>query len=336
MATIKDVARMAGVSTSTVSYALSGKRPVSQATKDRINDAIETLGFHPQAGARMLASTKTRIIALSAPMHKDTEPTAFMSFVLAIVNEARKHGYDVLLLTETEQEAVDNINRVINTGLVDGVLVMDVDTHDIRADLLRHKDIPSVFLGLPEDSADLSCIDLDFEAATRLAIDTLVEAGHREIAFVGHTRYLYDIEKNFAVRTRAEFHRYADERGLTTAFVYSDVPNVLDSVRAAMPGCSAVILDCAAERTRDFLAELAIDAEVHEPESPMSIIALAGSYDVNATTPPLDAVPLEPERSGKNAVARLLASIESGGEPSVELYTPRFIENGSIIQRGRG
>lgn len=252
MATIKDVARQAGVSISTVSYALSGKRPVSEATRQRVQKAIEELEFHPQAGAKMLASTKTDIIALSAPMHEATEPIAFMTFVLAIVTAARRKGYDVVLLTENGEAAVHDIERVVKTGLVDGVVVMDVQANDERAELLRKTDIPSVFLGLPDNYESLACVDLDFEAATRLAIDKLVEAGHRSIAFVGHTQTLYDIGKNFVLRTRAEFDRYAAELGIETVFVSSDSENMVTEIRNTLPDCTGVLLDCSAVRVRDF------------------------------------------------------------------------------------
>ena len=101
MATISDVAARAGVSISTVSYVLSGKRSISSATAARVEKAIEELGYRPNAGAQMLASASTKIIAFSAPMHSETYPMSFMAFVLSVVGAARAHGYDVILLTES-------------------------------------------------------------------------------------------------------------------------------------------------------------------------------------------------------------------------------------------
>ncbi|MDY5127564.1 LacI family DNA-binding transcriptional regulator [Actinotignum sp. GS-2025f] len=335
MATIKDVARQAGVSISTVSYALSGKRPVSEATRQRVQKAIEELEFHPQAGAKMLASTKTDIIALSAPMHEATEPIAFMTFVLAIVTAARRKGYDVVLLTENGEAAVQDIERVVKTGLVDGVVVMDVQANDERAELLRTADIPSVFLGLPDNYESLACVDLDFEAATRLAVDQLVAAGHRSIAFVGHTQMLYDIGKNFVLRTRAEFERYTAELGIETVFVSSDTENMVAEIRNTLPGCTGVLLDCSAVRVRDFLDELSVEKQQGTGD-PLSILTLASSYDTSSLNPPLDAVPLEPERSGRNAVELLIERIGQGTGPEVHLYTPRYISRGSVFQLNGG
>ena len=100
MVRITDVAKHAGVSPSTVSYALSGKRSIRADTRLRIDAAVRDLGYRANAGARMLAGTRTNILALSAPMHAETHPPAFMSFVVAIATAARRHDYDILLLTE--------------------------------------------------------------------------------------------------------------------------------------------------------------------------------------------------------------------------------------------
>lgn len=89
MTTIHEVAAAAGVSISTVSYALSGKRPVSEKTRRRIEDAALALGYQPDAGARMLAGRRTNIFALTEPLRADTHAPTHMAFVLATAVAAR-------------------------------------------------------------------------------------------------------------------------------------------------------------------------------------------------------------------------------------------------------
>src|SRR5690349_15672403 len=79
MANINEVAEAAGVSISTVSYALSGKRPVAPDTRRRIEDAVRDLGYSPNAGARMLAGSRTQIFALTEPLRKDTHAPTHMA-----------------------------------------------------------------------------------------------------------------------------------------------------------------------------------------------------------------------------------------------------------------
>src|SRR5690606_3782095 len=176
MTTIHEVAQAAGVSISTVSYALSGKRPVSEKTRRRVADAAVALGYTPDAGARMLAGRRTHIFALTEPLRADTHAPTHMAFVLAAAVAARRHGYDILLLTD--EQASEGMSRVASSRLVDATLVLDVAPDDARADIARSIRTPTIFIGIPDDTEGLTCVDLDFEAAGRLAVDRLVDAGH--------------------------------------------------------------------------------------------------------------------------------------------------------------
>ena len=130
VANINDVAEAAGVSISTVSYALSGKRPVAPDTRRRIEEVIHELGYSPNAGARMLAGSRTQIFALTEPLRKDTHAPTHMAFVLATAIAARRNDYDILLLTDEQAQA--GMSRVAANGLVDAILVLDVAPDDPR------------------------------------------------------------------------------------------------------------------------------------------------------------------------------------------------------------
>jgi transcriptional regulator with XRE-family HTH domain len=118
--TIADVARAAGVSTSTVSYVLSGRRPISPATRARVEASIAALGYRPHAGARALASRHTNVLALVAPLRTDINVPVIMQFVTSVVTEARRYDHDVLLLTKDEGTA--GLDRVAGGGMVDALI----------------------------------------------------------------------------------------------------------------------------------------------------------------------------------------------------------------------
>ena len=99
MAGIKDVARAAGVSVSTVSYVLSGKRSISVKTADKVMAAVEKLGYTPDASARKMRGVRNQIIALSAPIRGDTNQAKYNAYFLHTAWQAKDRGYDVLLLT---------------------------------------------------------------------------------------------------------------------------------------------------------------------------------------------------------------------------------------------
>ncbi|MBC7268730.1 MAG: LacI family DNA-binding transcriptional regulator [Streptomyces sp.] len=214
MVKITDVARHAGVSPSTVSYALSGKRPISEETRRRVEDSIRALGYRPHAGARALASSKSNVLALVVPLRAGIHVPVVMEFAVSVVTTARAHDHDVLLLTQEEGE--DGLRRVADTALVDALILMDVQLDDPRLPLLRSLERPSVMIGFPADAEGLTCIDLDFRAAGELCVDHLAALGHRVVALVGSPPEVYVRGTAFAQRVVQGFTAAADRHRLSS------------------------------------------------------------------------------------------------------------------------
>lgn len=126
MVTLAEVGKHAGVSASTVSYVLSGKRSISRSTRERVELSIKPLGHHPNAGARALASSKSNIIALMMPLRTDMYVPVMMEIALAVTTTARAHGQDVLLLTG--EEGLAAVRRVAGSGMADAKAVEHVIT----------------------------------------------------------------------------------------------------------------------------------------------------------------------------------------------------------------
>lgn len=210
MATIADVARQAGVSVSTVSYALSGKRPISADTRRRIERAIAALGYQPHAGARALASARTSTIGLMAPLRSGVDVNVIMQFVSGIAAAARDHAYDVLLVTHGDES---DLSRVTDGAMVDALVVMDVEADDPRLDRLRRLRQPVVLIGLPVDTTGLSCVDLDFARAGTLAARHLLDLGHRSIALLGSPPEVVARHTSYADRLGDGFARAAESHG---------------------------------------------------------------------------------------------------------------------------
>src|SRR3954471_16938679 len=89
--TSKDVARIAGVSQSTVSYVMTGKRPISESTRQRVMAAIEELTYEPNQGARALASQRTNVVGLVVPFSPGADTGALLPFIETIASTAREH-----------------------------------------------------------------------------------------------------------------------------------------------------------------------------------------------------------------------------------------------------
>ncbi|GGD74359.1 LacI family DNA-binding transcriptional regulator [Microbacterium murale] len=337
MSTIHEVAKAAGVSISTVSYALSGKRPVSEKTRLRIEHAVTALGYQPEAGARMLAGRRTNIFALTEPLRADTHAPTHMAFVLAAAVAARQRGYDILLLTD--EQASEGMNRVAASKLVDAILVLDVAPDDERVAIARSMRTPTIFIGVPDDHSDLTCVDLDFGAVGHLAVDRLADAGYSRIVLLGQTEVSYR-KSNFPRRLLHGVQARAAERGVdvawvTTGEIATDIAVVRSAVETALDnGERAFIVHAVGDVHEVLLATL------HERGLrvgvDVSVISAAASFDTTALPVKIDTIPLVPQRSCEYAVDLAVRHVE--GErflPEVHLLDPEYLAAGSIAP-GRG
>ncbi|MFF2371567.1 LacI family DNA-binding transcriptional regulator [Agromyces sp. NPDC058110] len=337
MATISDVAKVAGVSISTVSYALSGKRTIAASTRQRIEAAIRELDYEPNAGARMLAGTTTNILALSAPIHTDGHLPTHMRFVTAVVDTARKHDYDVLLLATDDD--VSGIRRVAASSLVDGVVAMGVKAHDERVDIVRRAALPAAFIGIPgEDghSGDgVACVDLDFERAGRLAVSTLAEVGHRSIGVVGHPPTYLARGTGFVQRFNVGLEAEAAARGIRVAVVSptlarGDAERSFDSLLERSPDLTAVIFHCnepVVEAVLRRVRERGLDVP-----GDLSLFAACASYDTSHLVIPLSCIPLPLDQMCRIAVESALRQVRGADALGVELITPVAEHRGSVAR----
>ncbi|GHC96151.1 LacI family transcriptional regulator [Nocardiopsis terrae] len=324
---ISDVARHAGVSPSTVSYVLSGKRSISESTTRRVRESIEALGYQPHAGARSLASRRTSVIALVVPLRDDVHVPVAMRFAVSVVTAARTHDHDVLLLTQGE--GPDGLRRVAGSAMVDGVIVMDVEADDARVPVLRSLGLPSVLIGVPEDTEALTCIDLDFSAAGALCVDHLADLGHTDVAFVGQPPSVYERRTGFAERTLAGFEAAVARRGLRATShpcTPESARHVADALQRERPDLTGVIV-----HNEPSVGPL-LDAFAEHGRSAPELSALV--IGPSPLVPqPLTSVDLPAEELGGRAVRLLVDKIDGLGEPGVTLLEPGLTDRGSTAHR---
>ncbi|WP_245570967.1 LacI family DNA-binding transcriptional regulator [Glaciibacter superstes] len=155
MVTIGDVARVAGVSRSTASYALSGKRSISVEVRERVEQSVRNLGYTPNAGAKALATSQTKVLGLLARFLEDEFAPAMLQYILGVTNRARERGYDTLLLTD--EDGVSALKRISDSRMVDGFILLNVAESDDRLDILRKAAQPGSLVGLPGDRRASTC-----------------------------------------------------------------------------------------------------------------------------------------------------------------------------------
>ncbi|WP_395825666.1 LacI family DNA-binding transcriptional regulator [Collimonas sp.] len=181
MATIKDVARKAGVSYTTVSHVLNQTRPVSDDARHRVLAAVEALAYVPSALARSLKSKTTGSIGLIIP--NNTNPY-FSEVARGIEDSCYAAGYSVILCNSDDDPAKqrDYLNMLL-TKRCDGLIVATLAQTD--GELLRKMQVPTVLLDrAPKDMA-IDLVAVDNVAGGALATAHLLALGRRRIACIG-------------------------------------------------------------------------------------------------------------------------------------------------------
>jgi DNA-binding LacI/PurR family transcriptional regulator len=184
---IGEIAKRAGVSRSTVSYALSGKRAVSEATRHRIQRVIDEAGYRPNASARALAEGRTRTIGLVIPPAGRRLTPIQLGFVGSVVAAAERQELDVLL-SPSGGEHDRSFERIVSGRRIDGVILMEVRLQDARAARLRESGVPFVAIGHTADDGLACWVDLDYEGLIARCVHHLADLGHRAIALVNRPR----------------------------------------------------------------------------------------------------------------------------------------------------
>lgn len=182
--TLKDVAKRAGVSYQTVSKVLRNQIQVTPETRARIEAAVAELGYRPNTAARSLRTHSTFLIGYSFKPHLEDEPSPILEkFLLSNVHTAQKYHYHIMLFPWGEGEnAVETYQELITSNRVDGFILSDIDYDDPRMPVLQSLDFPFVAFGRSESGPDYPYVDVDGRAGIRMAVEHLIEQGHRRIA----------------------------------------------------------------------------------------------------------------------------------------------------------
>lgn len=333
MATIGDVARVAGVSRSTASYALTGKRAISAEVRRRVEDAVRELGYTPNAGARALATSQTRVIGLLAQFLEDEFAPAMLQYMLGVSNTARELGYDILLATEADGR--NALRRMTDSRMVDGIVLLNVAEHDDRLPILREAPQPGALVGLPADCTGVDVFDLDFEEAGRLMVDHLHRLGHRELVLVSQPEHVVERGGAYVWRLQNAAVEAARTRGVTLHPVFGssrqpEVGRELHALLDAHPGATGLLINNEA-------AAAALPTVLHErglvAPADLSVVGRYSDEFARTFSLPYSSIESAPDRLGRMAVRELVRRIEGEvghGEPHVVRFvSPELVDRGS-------
>jgi DNA-binding LacI/PurR family transcriptional regulator len=203
--TIEDIARAAGVSVSTVSRIINDKPDVAVATRTRVQQIIDELGYRPHSQAQSLAAGKSRTIALLFPSNHTGFTQLELDFFIGAAEAAAERGYFFNLMTGPMADT--DLLKLYRSANFEGTILMQICLHDARVESLRAHHYPFVMIGRCQDNTGLSYIDLDFEAGIQMAFDYLHDLGHQRIGFIAAPQALLAQGYGPAVRSLWGYER---------------------------------------------------------------------------------------------------------------------------------
>jgi DNA-binding LacI/PurR family transcriptional regulator len=293
------------------------------------------LGYSPHAQAQRLRAGKTRNIALLFPLKRPGDipfNPLDMDFIVGAAAAAGDREYFFSLLTSAVTKP--SLINLYRSAQVDGVVLMQIHTHDWRVDLLRQRGYPFVMVGHCEDNRGLSYIDLDFEASVRVAFDHLVELGHRSIGFLGQSRELRDSGYGPAVRSWNGYQQALQVHLVETAcrevgFDGNDVFVATLELLAEHPKLSAIVTTHAYPALSILQALGARGLRVPED---CSVIAVTEGRIADLSTPALTTIDFPSYDMGYRAVEMLSRILQDAmQEPEQVLIPPRLITRKSTF-----
>ncbi|MGD6831818.1 LacI family DNA-binding transcriptional regulator [Sutcliffiella halmapala] len=212
MTTIKDIAKVAGVSVTTVSRALNGYSDVSNKTRQRIMDVAKELNYSPNTVARSLVMKKSKTIGLLVSnLNREGVKDNFTFEILCGINQASADSeYDLVLFSTTSTKQTEKTyTQLCRERRVDGVIIQGIRTDDPYLEEVVQSDIPCVLIDIPMESNTVGYVTTDNVAGARNAVKHLIDKGHRNIGMInGHS------QADVSIRRLQGYKQALQEHGL--------------------------------------------------------------------------------------------------------------------------
>ena len=336
--TIYDIAKEAGVSPATVSRILTGSTSVRQEKRDRVNKLIEKYNFSPNAMARALTETRTKVIGM---VMADTGNPYYNSVFAACGNEAYKRGYvtmlfntysrpemEVAALTKLREQRVDAI--IICGGRIDLAQPDPAFTQLLETTL----ETTPVIVGSRSPMARIPGVAVDHKGSVDLAVDYLVRLGHRDIGFVYTGMQYYGTQEKVERfrRAMADAGLPIREEWLIDVAGYDSMSGRagIDQLMACKERPTA-LLGMNDMVTAGMLQGL-LDHGVRVPED-ISLLGFDDTYITTLTTPQLTAVDYDYGEYARMLIDAAIAAIEDAECPRDQLVPPSLSVKKSCAKR---
>ena len=335
-ANIRDVAREADVSMSTVSRVINENYPVKEETRIRVEKAVKKLNFTPNTLARSLISQNTKTIGILVP---SIDNIFFPTVIKAIEHSLRINGYSIYLC-DTNDNACEEIKyiKLLMGRQVDGIIVIDPKTENMKNGYYETvgKDIPLVSINGYNNNINCNFVLNDEASGARQAMQYLLEIGHKNIIFVrGKESYSYDIKEDVYNKFMEE-NKLTDQKKIVNigeGNSYKTVDGTMNIIRKELEKVESPI---AVFACNDLMALGVMNAcKIMNLDVPkdVSIIGFDNSYISSIVQPKLTTVDQNMYLLGENASKMLLDIIDNSNQKlsRIKLKTQLIIRDSCSI-----
>lgn len=324
--TIRDVARLAGVSVASVSRTLNSLGNVGEATREQVMAAVAQLGYVPHAAARSLSLARTHAIGVVLP---DLHGEFFSECVRGMDREAHRLGYSLLLsnLHDDNPHSVEMLRAM--RGRVDGLLVMAPHLSSSVLDTVLPRALPMVLINCPEIAREAPTMRLDNEAGVEAILGHLVQSGRRHIVHIAGADENLDARERRKTFVKA-MHRHfgdADPQILPGDFSEEAGEAAADAILASTRPCDAVFA------ANDMMALGCLRVLRRAGRRVPEDIAIAGFDDIPlARFLDLTTVRVKMVDLGARAVDRLIEMLEGRADDrACERFGPELVMRATTL-----
>jgi LacI family transcriptional regulator len=330
--TIKDIARLAGVSVTTVSKALNSYKDIKPATKTKILKIVKELNYRPNSSARSLVLRKTNTIGLIVSgLSASRNAHHFLFDVICGINDqANLKDYDVLLYgTSSEnQKEITYLDLCLKRNF-DGVILMGVRTNDPYVQEVVDANIPTVLLDVPIVTPTCGYITTDNILGAKLAVKHLIDLGHRHILMVnGHQEAAVSLTRLDGYKKALEEHSipYREEFVAFTDFESEGAATAIERLLETNPKATAVF--CASDLMAYGVVKKVQELGYKVPED-LSVVGFDGIQLGEIMSPTLTTIYQDRYQMGCSAINMLIELLQGEAGYS-RVLSPSLIDRESV------
>ena len=314
--TLEDIARLSGVSRSTVSRVVNEHPNVSEGVRERVLETIKSTGYHPNVAARSLASHRSWMIGLLLPHSVSSifiDPY-FPQLIQGIAQACNQRDYSLgLFLIDSREDEEKIFPRVSRRGMLDGVVVQTGHHGEPLIDRLIESMIPLVVAGRPNSSEKVSYVDIDNVNAAYNAVSHLIRLGYKRIATItGPAESTVGIDRKEGYRRALAARGRTIDPSLTVEGDFTETSGYYAMKELLTSNPDAIF---AASDIMAFGAMRAVREAGHKVPDDVAFVGFDDLPLPNSPGPPLTTVRQPVMQFSTSAVEVLIDIIENGADP---------------------